>query len=95
MVRVGGRLRGGHFGGAVAVAMRDPAQEFAERVAKLWYGKWYSDTRPNGTREFTELIANELRAGGWCPTWTEQQVKQIEDDTDMLLSKMKPLPTSL
>lgn len=47
--------------------LRDPIQEFAERVAE----KWENPEEPCVVlRGLANLIASELRAGGWIPPWT-------------------------
>jgi hypothetical protein len=48
--------------------MKDPAQEFAERVAEKWNSRV-----GNGMEGLVSTIANELREEGWKPGWVVQE----------------------
>jgi hypothetical protein len=55
------------FMGDMSSGVKDAAQEFAERVAKLWYS---SNLAP---QKLSAFIANQLRAGGVGATTSDDR----------------------
>lgn len=48
-------------------SLRDPPQEFAERVAAEWFGLHGLSRNGPSVDRMATFIADELRAGGWLP----------------------------
>jgi hypothetical protein len=89
-----GRFRGDYLGAGVAVAVRDPVQELAERVADGWSVKDTSMLAPDvwckeRRAYLVTLIANELRAGGWVDKASHEKAlaEQWESAADFAIGR--------